>query len=304
MGHAHPHPHRAVAAAPLGTALGFTLALAVLELAGGFASHSLALLSDAAHVLMDALALGISLVARAQMRRPANERRSYGYARFEILAALGNGGLLFGITLLIALEAIRRFATPELPQGGLMAGVAAIGLAVNLGIGAALARSAREDLNVKAALFHVFSDALGALAVGIGGIVVLTTRAAWVDPALSLVVAAIIVVGVVRIVREAADVLLESAPEHAQIPIVRARMRGEAGVVDVHDLHVWTIGSGSHVLSAHVLLADARISEASAILRRLEGALAADFGIDHVTIQFECESCAASERVVCTQRSD
>jgi cobalt-zinc-cadmium efflux system protein len=304
MGHPHPHPHRAVAAAPLGTALGFTLALAVLELAGGFASHSLALLSDAAHVLMDALALGISLVARAQMRRPANERRSYGYARFEILAALGNGGLLFGITLLIALEAIRRFATPELPQGGLMAGVAAIGLAVNLGIGAALARSAREDLNVKAALFHVFSDALGAFAVGIGGIVVLTTRAAWVDPALSLVVAAIIVVGVVRIVREAADVLLESAPEHAQIPIVRARMRGEAGVVDVHDLHVWTIGSGSHVLSAHVLLADARISEASAILRRLEGALAADFGIDHVTIQFECESCAASERVVCTQRSD
>ncbi|MBD5606601.1 MAG: cation transporter, partial [Candidatus Eremiobacteraeota bacterium] len=151
----HVHHHRAVASAPLGTALGFTLALALLEVAGGVAAHSLALLSDAAHVFMDALALGISLVARAQMRRPANERRSYGYARFEILAALGNGGLLFGITLVIALEAFRRFAAPELPQGGLMAAVAAIGLAVNIGIGVALARSARDDLNVKAALFHV-----------------------------------------------------------------------------------------------------------------------------------------------------
>ncbi|MBD5654721.1 MAG: cation transporter, partial [Candidatus Eremiobacteraeota bacterium] len=150
----------------------------------------------------------------------------------------------------------------------------------------------------------VCSDALGALAVGIGGVVVLATHAAWIDPALSLVVAAIIVVGVVRIVREAADVLLESAPEHARIPTVRKRMRDEAGVVDVHDLHVWTIGSGSHVLSAHVLLADARISEASSILRRLECVLAEEFDIEHVTIQFECESCEVNERVVCTQRSD
>ena len=302
--HGHTHSHHGTAGAPLGTALGFTLALALLEIGGGLAAHSLALLSDAAHVFMDALALGIALVARAQLRRPPSERRSYGYARFEILAALANGGLLFGITLLIAVESVRRFATPELPQGGVMAAVATVGLIVNVGIGAALARSARDDLNVKAALFHVFSDALGALAVGIGGVAVLATRATWVDPALSLGVAAIIVVGVVRIVREAADVLLQSAPEHARIPTVRARMRAEAGVVDVHDLHVWTIGSGSYVLSAHVLLADARISEASAILRRLETALAEDFAIDHVTIQFECESCGPGDRVICTKRVD
>jgi len=298
----HSHGHRASAKpAPLGTALAATAALALFEFGGGLAAHSLALLADSAHVAMDACALGIALFARAQMRRPANERRSYGYARFEILAALGNAALLLGITAAIAFEAVRRFGSPELPQGGLMAWVAAAGLAVNVGIGTALARAASRDLNVRAALFHVFSDALGALAVGLGGLAVLATGAAWIDPALSLFVAAIIVVGVARIVREAADVLLESAPGHAAIPTVRARMRSLPGVVGVHDLHVWTLGGGSHVLTAHVQLEDARISEASALLRRLERMLAEDFAIDHVTIQFECESCEAADRIVCTK---
>ena len=273
----------------------------MLEVAGGFAAHSLALLTDAAHVLMDALALGIAVAAGQQLGRPATEHRSFGYARFEILAALVNGFLLFGITAVIVVEAVRRFGTPDVPQGGLMAGVAAIGFVVNVGIGLSLVRGAREDLNVKAALFHVASDAFGAIAIVIGGLAVLASHAAWIDPALSLFVAAIIVVGVLRIVREAADVLLESAPAHARIPLVRERMRALTGVVDVHDLHVWTIGSGSHVLSAHVLLADKRISEASTILRELEGRLRDEFAIDHVTIQFECVSCDADERIVCTQ---
>jgi cobalt-zinc-cadmium efflux system protein len=299
---AHSHGHAAgVKPAPLATALAATAALALFEFGGGLAAHSLALLADSAHVAMDAFALGIALFARAQMRRPANERRSYGYARFEILAALGNGGLLLGITVAIAFEALRRFATPELPQGGLMAWVAGVGLAVNLAIGTALLRSAARDLNVRAALFHVFSDALGALAVGAGGLAVLATGAEWIDPALSLFVAAIILVGVLRIVREAADVLLESAPEHARIPTVRTRMRSLPGVVGVHDLHVWTLGGGSHVLTAHVLLEDARISEASALLRSLEQLLADEFDIDHVTIQFECESCESGDRIVCTK---
>jgi cobalt-zinc-cadmium efflux system protein len=313
MAHAHPHTHDHSHAhrghahgsrAPLGTALVLTIAVAVAELAGGILSGSLALLSDSAHVFMDAVALGIAVAAAVQARRPPSDRRSYGFARFEILAALGNGGLLFGVTLLIAVEALRRFvAPPELPSGTLMAAFGGVGLAVNLGIGLSLFRNAREDLNVKAALFHVASDAVGALAVVLGGALVLATRATWIDPALSLFVSAIIIVGVVRVVKESADVLLESAPAHATLPAVREKIRALTGVVDVHDLHVWTIGSGSHVLSAHVLLPDARISEASEILRGIETRMREDFAIDHVTIQFECESCAADDRIVCTQNA-
>jgi cobalt-zinc-cadmium efflux system protein len=298
----HAHGHGRESRAPLGTALALTVAVAVAELAGGILSGSLALLSDSAHVFMDAVALGIAVAAAVQARRPPSDRRSYGFARFEILAALGNGGLLFGVTLLIAVEALRRlFAAPELPSGGLMAAFGGVGLVVNLGIGLSLFPNARQDLNVKAALFHVASDAVGALAVVLGGVLVLATRASWIDPALSLFVAAIIIVGVVRVVKESADVLLESAPAHATLPAVREKIRALTGVVDVHDLHVWTIGSGSHVLSAHVLLPDARISEASEILRGIETRMREDFAIDHVTIQFECESCAADDRIVCTQ---
>jgi len=307
--HAHSHAHDAHghahgSHAPLGTALALTLAVAVVELAGGIRSGSLALLSDSAHVFMDAVALGIAVAAAAQARRPPSDRRSYGFARFEILAALANGGLLFGVTLLIAVEAVRRFvAPPELPSGTLMAAFGGVGLAVNLGIGLSLLRNAREDLNVKAAFFHVASDAVGALAVVLGGGLVLATRANWIDPALSLFVSAIIIVGVVRVVKESADVLLESAPAHATLPAVREKIRALTGVVDVHDLHVWTIGSGSHVLSAHVLLPDGRISEASEILRGIETRMREDFAIDHVTIQFECESCAADDRIICTQNA-
>ncbi len=303
MGVAHRHDHAKDAPrAPLGLALALTLGVALLELGGGVAAHSLALLTDSAHVFMDVVALGISVAAAAAVRRPANDRQTYGFARFETLAALVNGFLLFGITAVIAVEAFRRFSAPELPQGGVMAAVAGLGFAVNVTIGLLLLRGAHGDLNVKAALFHVGSDALGAFCVALGGLAVLATRAAWIDPALSLFVALVIVVGVVRIVSESADVLLESAPAHAEVPVVRARIGALSGVVDVHDLHVWTIGSGSHVLSAHVLLADKRISEASAILREIEGRARDEFGIDHVTIQFECERCEPDERVVCTQR--
>jgi cobalt-zinc-cadmium efflux system protein len=307
MAHAHAHPHAHGAStgtprrAPLRTALVLTVGVAILECAGGLAAHSLALVADSAHVLMDAIALGIAVVASIGAQRPPTDRQSYGFARFEILAALANGFLLFAIAVLIAVAAISRLTTPSLPEGGLMAIVAAVGFVVNVGIGLSLMRGSRGDLNVRAAFLHVATDAAGAIAVVIGGLAIAATGLTWIDPALSLAVAAIIVFGVFGIVREASDVLLQSTPAHAQIATVRQCMRGVAGVVDVHDLHVWTMGSGSHVLSAHVLLADARISEASAILRVLEERLSHDFEIDHVTIQFECESCDASDRIICTQ---
>jgi len=289
-------------ASTLRLALVATIAVALLELGGGLMAHSLALLSDAAHVFMDAFALGIAVIANVEAtRRPATLRQTFGYARLEVLAALANGGLLFAITILIVIEAVHRLGSPQLPAGGTMALFAAIGLVTNLAIGWALLHAARENINVKAALFHVASDALGAFAVALGGLFILAGKIEWLDPVLSLFVATIIVVGVVRVVREAADVLLESAPAHAEVPAVRERIRDLAGVVDVHDLHVWTLGPGSHALSAHVLIPDSSVSEASALLRRVDERMRAEFGITHVTLQFECQSCADDERIVCTQ---
>jgi cobalt-zinc-cadmium efflux system protein len=250
---------------------------------------------------MDVVALAIALAASIQAMRPANERQTFGFARLEILAGLGNSALLLAVTVLIVVEAIRRFMSPELPEGSLMGLIAAIGLIVNVGVGIMFLRSKGRSLNLRAALFHVGGDALGEIAVIIGGLAIASTGAAWIDPALSLFVSAIILLGIGNVAREATHVLLESVPDHARLPLVRESITACDGVVDVHDLHVWTIGSGSHVLSAHVVLEDRRLSEATAILNRITAAMHDDFGIAHVTVQFECESCEADDRVVCTQ---
>ena len=300
-GHDHAHDRGASGSGQLKIALVATTALAVLEVVGGFAAHSLALLSDAAHVTMDVVALGIALAASIQAMRPANERQTFGFARLEILAGLGNSALLLAVTVLIVVEAIKRFMHPELPEGSLMVIIAAIGLAVNVGIGMMLLRSNRQSLNMRAALLHIGGDALGAIAVVIGGFVILATGASWIDPALSIFVSCVILAGIVNVAREAMHVLLESVPDHARLPLVRESICKCDGVVAVHDLHVWTIGSGSHALSAHVVLDDRRLSEATAVLNRITDAMHDDFGIAHVTIQFECESCEDDERVVCTQ---
>jgi cobalt-zinc-cadmium efflux system protein len=293
--------HAAGSTGRLKIALAATAGVAALELAGGLRAGSLALLSDAAHVTLDVVALAIALAAAVQAKRPATQRRTYGFARYEILAALANGALLTAVTILILVEAVKRLIHPGLPAGVLMAAVAAIGLTVNVGVGLMLARSHHADLNVRAALFHVGGDALGALAVVVGGALIALTGAGWIDPALSILVSAIIVAGVVRIVREATDVLLESAPGHAEVPAVRDRIGRVEGVAGVHDLHVWTIGSGSHALSAHVVLEDRKLSEASAILRSIDATLRDEFEITHVTVQFECESCDPDTTIVCTQ---
>ncbi|MBV9408739.1 MAG: cation transporter [Candidatus Eremiobacteraeota bacterium] len=298
-GHDHGHDHGSTRG--LKIALVATAGVAVLELVGGLKAGSLALLSDSAHVAMDVVALGIALAAAVQAKRPATHRQTYGFARYGILAALANGGLLTAVTVLIAVEAVKRLFHPEAPDGVLMSAVAAVGLVVNGSIGLMLARGHHGDLNVRAALLHVAGDVLGAAAVIVGGVAIILTGAGWIDPVLSLLVAAIIVAGVVGVVKEAAEVLLESAPGHAEVPAVRDRIGRVAGVVGVHDLHVWTIGSGNHALSAHVVLDDRKLSEASAIQRSINAAMHDDFAIAHVTVQFECESCDADTTIICTQ---
>ncbi len=268
-----------------------TALVALFEFWGGTVSRSLALTGDATHVCMDVVALALALVAVIGASRPADPRRTFGYGRIEVLGALLNGTILLVATVGIVYFAARRFAAPVEPHAGLMTLVAAVGLIVNAGVGLLLRAPGKSDLNVRAALFHVFGDALGALAVIAGGIAIGLTHLAWIDPMLSLFVAAIIVVGVIRLLRDATNVLLESVPGDVDSTALTSHIERIAGVTGVHDLHVWSIGSGSHALSAHVALDDRRLSEATDVLREIDDCLRTHFGIAHVTIQFECESC-------------
>lgn len=274
---------------------------AALEFWGGLRANSLALLTDAVHVCMDVFALAIALFALLGAQRPATVRKTFGFGRLEILGATLNGSVLLAATAFIAYEAVHRFFLPQRPEGAIMSAIAGVGLLVNATVGIILMGQGKENLNMRAALFHVAGDALGALAVIVGGAIILATRQAWIDPALSLFVSAIIVVGVVRVLRDAADVLLEGVPRGLHVSDVRDAMATVAGIQAVHDLHVWTIGSGALALSAHILVNDRRVSEASVIMRELDELVRRRFGITHVTLQFECENCGDDDRIICTQ---
>lgn len=289
-------------------ALALAAVVAALEFWGGFASRSLALTTDAVHVCTDVLALALALIAAIGAARPADRRRTFGYGRIEILGALLNGALLVGITIVIVYEAVLRFRAPVEPHGSLMTIVATIGFAVNLMIGLTLSHKHESDahghvherdLNVRAALFHVVGDAMGALAVIVGGIIIALTHVAWIDPLLSLFVSGIIVVGVIRVIADAADIVLEAVPRGIDTAELEGAICNVEGVVAVHDLHVWSIASGSRALSAHVLLDDRRISEANAVLRSLQSRLQSDYAISHATVQFESEHCDPGGIVIC-----
>ncbi len=283
------------------TALVIVALVAALEFWGGVRANSLALLTDAVHVCMDVFALGIALFALLGAQRPATLRKTFGYGRLEILGAVLNGSVLLAATAFIAYEAVHRFFIPHRPEGALMSVVAGIGLLANGTVGFMLMGHRKENLNMQAALFHVAGDALGALAVIIGGAIIAATGAAWIDPALSLFVAAIIIAGVIRVLRDATDVLLEGVPRGLHVADVRDAMAQVPGIQAVHDLHVWTIGTGALALSAHILVNDRRVSEASIVMRQLDEVVRERFGISHVTLQFECENCGEDDRIVCTQ---
>ena len=284
-------------------ALVLVACVAAVEFYGGVRANSLALLTDGVHVCMDVFAIALALFAFAGAQRPATARKTYGYGRIEVLAATINGSILLAVTGFIAYEALQRFTIAYHPQGGLMSAFAAFGLIVNLAVALLLVRHSHENLNLQAALFHVAGDALGAIAVIAGGAIIAAGGKSWIDPALSLFVAAIIVAGVFRVLRDAVDVLLEGVPRGLHVDDVRDAMTGLAGIVAVHDLHVWSIGSGALALSAHVLVDDRRVSEATAVLRAVDALVRERFGVTHVTLQFECETCGQDERVVCTQIS-
>lgn len=288
-GHAgHDHTH-GMAKQALRLAFFLTIFILAAELIGGFFANSLALLSDAGHVLTDLFALGLAWFAAVQAERPANSSKTFGYHRVGILAALVNAVTLIVIALVILWEAISRFQHPEPVQPLIMFLSAAIGIIVNLFIGFGLQKEG-DNLNTRAAALHVFGDVAASVAVIVAGVVILLTGWYPADPILSVGIAVLIAIGAWRILRETTDILLESAPKDINLSeLVRDMMRVE-GVRDVHDLHVWCIASGMYALSCHASIADVPPSQSASILRPLETMLSKKYHIGHTAIQFESHS--------------
>ncbi len=304
----HDHPHgrghtHDMTGNKLRTAFVLTIVILLVELAGGLLSHSLALLSDAGHVLTDMFALGLAWYATVQAQRPADAGNTYGYHRTGILAALVNAATLIVIVVVIAYEAIQRFQHPAAVVPWLMFLSAAVGIAINLYIGLGFRREGEDNLNVQAAMLHVFGDVGASAAVIIGGLVILLTRWYPADPIVSLAIAALIAWGAWRILRETVNILMEATPKGINVAQMVRDMVKEPEVTDVHDLHVWSIAGGMNALSAHVQLADRALSECDPVLSRLTMLLSSKYHIDHSTLQLECVGCE-QVHLYCNQGSN
>ncbi len=275
----------------LAVALALTLGFVGLELGAGVVANSLALLTDAAHNFSDALALGLSWWALRLSLRPATDARTFGYHRAGILAALANGAMLIGLSLIIGFEALQRLNAPPEVHEQVMVVVGAVGFAVNAGIAASLLRASRHDLNIRSAFVHMAGDALSIVGVVIAGLGIAILGWHWLDPAASLLIAALIVWSALGILRETVDILLEGTPRDVDVNAMVADMRRVQGVRGVHDLHVWSIAANLRMLSAHVLTDNMTIAEGSRVQGEINDRLLNDYGIGHTALQLECEGC-------------
>jgi cobalt-zinc-cadmium efflux system protein len=277
--------------------LAATLAYVVITFVAGLRAHSLALLSESGHNVSDFLALLLSFAAVYFQSRPADQARTFGYQRAGVLAAFINAATLIAISIWIAIEAIHRLSTPVAVEPRLMMIVAAAGVAMN-GVIAALLWGVARDLNLRSAFIHMAGDTLSTAAVIAGGAGILLTGHNWIDPVLSLFIAALIFWSSVGIVRETLNILLEGTPRGVSLTQIRSGMESVEGVINVHDLHVWCIGSQSRALACHVTIADIPPSESACILGNLNHVLHDHFQISHTTIQFEHVGCEALDGCV------
>lgn len=279
------------------------LVFALAEFIAGLAAGSLALVGDAWHNFGDVIALALSWVALRQAERPATGRKTFGYHRASILAALGNGLALTGITLWLFYEAIQRLRQPELPEGAVMMAVAGAGFLMNLAVAVSLKRSTR-DISVRSAYLHLMSDAFVSLGVVAAGGVILLTGWSLIDPLLSLVIGVLILVGSWDIVMEALHVLMEGVPRGVDVDRVLDAMRSLPEVKDTHDLHVWSLSSHVYALSCHIQVADLPVSEGTQLLDRISRMLKERFGIAHTTIQLEAEACPPQDVCALNTRAE
>jgi cobalt-zinc-cadmium efflux system protein len=269
-------------------ALAINVALLLAEAIGGVLTGSLAVLADAGHLLSDVGSIVLALIAARLAALPAAGRRTFGYQRSEVLAALVNGLLLVGVSVAIAVAAIGRFSDPPSIDGWGVLGLGVLGLAGNLAAALVLARGQREDVNLEGVLRHSAADALGSLGVVVAGAVVLLGGSSVVDPIVGLLIAALVLASSWRLIKEPVDVLMEAAPADFDVEAVGAAICREEGVRSVHDLHVWTVTAGFGAIAAHVVVA--RGADRDLIRRRLELTLRDRFGIQHTTLQMEEEA--------------
>jgi cobalt-zinc-cadmium efflux system protein len=298
-GHGHGHSHgldRSQLRRSLWACLLLIVLYMIAEVVGGVLSGSLALLADAGHMFSDAAALSLTLFATWIATRPADPQRTYGYYRVEILAALANGAALGALSLWLFYESAVRLVEPTPVRGELMLGVASGGLVVNLVALWLLHRGSAESLNVRGAWLHVLADTLGSVGAMASGVVILAFDWRWADPLAGLLIGTLVVVSAWRLLRDTARVLLEQAPAHLDVEEIRAGLAEVPGVLDVHDLHVWTITSGLEALSGHVVVGP--VCHREEMLTVLRDLLHERFGIDHVTLQIEPEGFAEREAIV------
>jgi len=260
----------------------------------GFRSGSLALLSDAGHNFTDALALLLAAVGLYLQEKPANQIKTYGYQRAGVIAAFLNASTLIVISMVIFWEAASRIMQPQPVNERIMIWVAAAALILNGAIMLALHRGQKGDLNIRAAFIHMLGDALGAIAIIVGAVVMRSTGWSYIDPALSIALGLLIIYTAWDIIRESLNILLEGLPRGLELTHVTAALGGIEGVLDIHDLHIWSLGSSTHALSSHVLIEDMPPSASERILKRINEVLCG-FDIHHSTIQFEHVPCVLSD---------
>lgn len=294
--HSHNHAAEATHLAATGTrplliALLIVTGIMVAEVIGGIASNSLALLGDAGHMFVDALALALSLAAMTMAQRPASRTRTFGYHRMEILAALANGITIALVSLYIFWEAYNRFIEPPEVKTQMMLIVATVGLVANLAAVFLLQRGSLISLNVRSAFWHVIGDTVSSVGVIAAAIVISLTGWTQADPVIAVAIGVILLFGAVRLIRESVHILAEAVPKHIDVDRVIQSIKSTAGVGDVHDIHIWTITSGIHALSAHLVITDQRISQCSDIIDTINHNLSEQFHISHTALQMECDSC-------------
>jgi cobalt-zinc-cadmium efflux system protein len=306
-GHDHSHGHEKLRAPAGGQrdlliALSITVLMMIAEVVGGILSNSLALLSDAGHMFTDNLALLLSFFAMKFATMPATERKTFGFYRLEILAALLNGIVLVLVSLYIMYESYLRMIHPQHVAGQLMLIVAFLGLVANV-IGAFfLFKHSHASLNIRGAYLHILGDALASIGVVIGGVIIIYSGWYLIDPILSMVISLIIIYGAWSLVKESVNILLESVPSHIDIDTVTAEIAQVKGVREAYHIHIWAITSGVYSMSAHVLIDDQLVSGCRNIVDEIRELLSKKFNILHSTIQLECDRCEMSP--VCSLPND
>ena len=297
--HAHDHSH--ITGRKLQISLWVTAAFIGIEFAAGVRADSLALLSDAGHNFTDALALGLAWFAVYLQAKPPDESKTFGYHRAGVLAAFVNALTLVILAFFIFYESYERFLTPRVVEEDIMIVVAVAGLIVNIIVMVALHADSKHDINIRGAFMHMLGDALSSVGIIIGGFVIAATGILWIDPLLSVLIGVLILWSGWDIIRESLNILLEGLPRGMTRDEVQSSLRDVDGVLDIHDLHIWSLSSNSHALSCHAVIPDLPLSASDVILRRINHVLGSQFSIHHTTVQFEYECCEHSDEICSEQ---